>query len=75
VRYIVVLYEYQIIIGAMTVFVSTRALFIFPNFPRTTSWPTPKEGELAAQRLEGDADEADDDYRSVFPGGGFQTCF
>ena len=44
------------------------AFFILPNFPRTTSWLTPEEKELAVWRLEEDAGEADEDHRSVFWG-------
>jgi MFS family permease len=48
--------------------VAICAFFILPNFPRTTSWLTPEERELAIWRLEEDAGEADEDKRSVFWG-------
>jgi MFS family permease len=40
--------------GILTVFVAFAALFILPNFPRTTSWLTPEERALAIWRLEED---------------------
>jgi hypothetical protein len=52
----------------MTIFVSICALFILPNFPRTTKWLTPEERELAIWRLAEDAGEEDEDHRSVFWG-------
>ena len=52
----------------MTIFVAICAFFILPNFPRTTTWLTPEERELAVWRLEEDAGEADEDQRSVFWG-------
>jgi hypothetical protein len=37
--------------GICTVFVSICAFFILPNFPRSTSWLTPREKALATKRL------------------------
>ena len=46
----------------MTIFVVICALFSLPNFPRTTTWLTPEERELAIWRVE---EERDEDHRSV----------
>jgi len=37
--------------GTCTIFVSFLAFFILPNFPRSTSWLTPREKALATKRL------------------------
>ena len=49
-----------IIEGAATVVVAIAAFFIMPNFPRTTTWLTEEERQLAAWRLEEDI--GDDDW-------------
>ncbi|KAF2763779.1 MFS transporter, partial [Teratosphaeria nubilosa] len=43
-----------IIEGAITIFVAICALFIMPNFPRTTKWLSEEERELAVWRLQED---------------------
>ncbi|PQE04963.1 pantothenate transporter liz1 protein [Rutstroemia sp. NJR-2017a BBW] len=43
-----------IIEGVITVFIAFAAFFVLPNFPRTTSWLTDRERELAVWRLEED---------------------
>lgn len=48
-----------IIEGAVTVFVAICAYFILPNFPRTTSWLSEQERQLAIWRLEEDIGEDD----------------
>lgn len=48
-----------IIEGAITIFVSFIAIFLLPNFPRTTSWLSEEEKQLAAWRLEEDIGEDD----------------
>jgi MFS family permease len=48
-----------IIEGAMTVVVAFCAFFILPNFPRTTTWLTEEERQLAAWRLEEDIGQDD----------------
>jgi MFS family permease len=48
-----------IIEGAVTVLVALISFFILPNFPRTTSWLTEEERQLAAWRLEEDIGEDD----------------
>jgi hypothetical protein len=52
----------------MTVAVAIASFFILPDFPGTTNWLTPEERELAVWRLAEDADEVDEDKRSVFWG-------
>ena len=48
-----------IIEGVITVGVAFGAYFVLPNFPRTTSWLTEEERQLAAWRLEEDIGEDD----------------
>lgn len=45
--------------GTITVVIAFAAYFILPNFPRTTSWLTKEERELAIWRLEEDIGEDD----------------
>jgi len=48
-----------IIEGAVTIFIAFIAFFILPNFPRTTTWFTEQERELAVWRLEEDIGQDD----------------
>ena len=48
-----------IIEGVITIFVAFSAYFVLPNFPRTTSWLTEGERQLAVWRLEEDIGEDD----------------
>lgn len=48
-----------IIEGAITVVIAVAAYFILPNFPRTTSWLTENERQLAVWRLDEDIGEDD----------------
>ncbi|KAL4956023.1 major facilitator superfamily domain-containing protein [Aspergillus filifer] len=48
-----------IIEGAVTILVAICAIFILPNFPRTTGWLSEEEKQLAAWRLEEDIGEDD----------------
>jgi len=48
-----------IIEGAITIFIAFIAFFILPNFPRTTTWFTEQERELAVWRLEEDIGQDD----------------
>jgi hypothetical protein len=48
-----------IIEGAITIAVAVIAIFVLPNFPRTTTWLTEEEKALAAWRLEEDIGEDD----------------
>jgi len=48
-----------IIEGCITVAIAFIALFILPNFPRTTTWLTEEERALAVWRLEEDVGEDD----------------
>ena len=48
-----------IIEGAITVLIAFAAYFILPNFPRTTTWLTEEERQLAVWRLEEDIGEDD----------------
>ncbi|KAN0096682.1 MFS general substrate transporter [Hyaloscypha variabilis] len=48
-----------IIEGALTVAVAFCAFFIIPDFPRTTTWLTEEEKQLAAWRLDEDIGEDD----------------
>jgi hypothetical protein len=48
-----------IIEGAITIVVAMISALILPNFPRTTSWLSEEEKELAAWRLEEDIGEDD----------------
>lgn len=45
--------------GVATIAIAFGAFFILPNFPRTTSWLTNEERELAIWRLEEDIGEDD----------------
>lgn len=45
--------------GAITIGIAVGAYFVLPNFPRTTSWLTEEERQLAAWRLEEDIGEDD----------------
>ncbi|CCT61143.1 hypothetical protein IAQ61_005038 [Plenodomus lingam] len=49
--------------GIITVVIACVAFFILPNFPRTTSWLTEEERQLAVYRLEEDIGE--DDWTST----------
>lgn len=51
-----------IIEGVVTVAVAFGCFFVLPNFPRTTSWLTDEERQLAVWRLEEDIGE--DDWRN-----------
>ncbi|KAL4934560.1 putative MFS transporter [Aspergillus undulatus] len=46
-------------LGAVTIFIAICAIFILPNFPRTTGWLSEEEKQLAAWRLEEDIGEDD----------------
>ena len=48
-----------IIEGVITIFIAFGAYFALPNFPRTTSWLTEEERQLAIWRLEEDIGEDD----------------
>jgi predicted MFS family arabinose efflux permease len=48
-----------IIEGAITVVIAFISFFILPNFPRTTTWLTDEERELAIWRLQEDIGEDD----------------
>ncbi|KAJ5901515.1 hypothetical protein N7495_002043 [Penicillium taxi] len=48
-----------IIEGAITIVVAFIAIWVLPNFPRTTKWLSEEEKELAAWRLEEDIGEDD----------------
>jgi hypothetical protein len=48
-----------IIEGAITVVIASSAFFVLPNFPRTTSWLTEEERQLAVYRLQEDIGEDD----------------
>jgi MFS family permease len=48
-----------IVEGAITVFVALFSFFILPDFPRTTTWLTEEEKQLAAWRLDEDIGEDD----------------
>ncbi|KAH7081060.1 major facilitator superfamily domain-containing protein [Paraphoma chrysanthemicola] len=48
-----------IIEGAITVAIAIAAFFILPNFPRTTTWLTEEERQLAVYRLQEDVGEDD----------------
>ena len=48
-----------IIEGVITIFVASCAYLALPNFPRTTSWLTEEERQLAVWRLEEDIGEDD----------------
>ncbi|KUJ11861.1 pantothenate transporter liz1 [Mollisia scopiformis] len=60
-----------IIEGAITVVVAMFSFLILPNFPRTTSWLTEEERQLAIWRLEediGEDDWIDAQHQSFFQG-------
>lgn len=48
-----------IIEGSATVVIAFASFFVLPNFPRTTTWMTEEERELAAWRLEEDIGQDD----------------
>ncbi len=48
-----------IIEGAITVCIALLSFLILPNFPRTTTWLTEQEREMAVWRLEEDVGEDD----------------
>ena len=48
-----------IIEGVITVIIAFAAFFVLPDFPRTTTWLTKEERQLAAWRLEEDIGEDD----------------
>jgi len=48
-----------IIEGSVTIFIAFFAIFILPDFPRTTKWLTEEEKQLATWRLEEDIGEDD----------------
>jgi hypothetical protein len=48
-----------IIEGAITVFIAILSFFVLPNFPRTTTWLTEEERQLAVWRLQEDIGEDD----------------
>ena len=48
-----------IIEGVITIFIAFVAYFLLPNFPRTTSWLTETERQLAVWRLDEDIGEDD----------------
>jgi len=48
-----------IIEGVITIFIAFCAYFVLPNFPRTTSWLTESERQLAVWRLDEDIGEDD----------------
>lgn len=48
-----------IIEGVITIAIAFVAFWILPNFPRTTSWLTEEERQLATWRLEEDVGEDD----------------
>lgn len=65
-----------IIEGAATVVVAFAAFFILPNFPRTTTWLSEEERQLAAWRLEDDIGEDDwIDSRHQTSWQGFKMAF
>ncbi|KAI0179351.1 major facilitator superfamily domain-containing protein [Hypoxylon sp. FL1284] len=60
-----------IIEGVITIGISSVALFILPNFPRTTSWLSEEERALAIWRLEediGEDDWVDSEHQSLWHG-------
>lgn len=48
-----------IIEGSITVVIAFAAFFVLPNFPRTTTWLTEEERQLATWRLEEDIGQDD----------------
>jgi hypothetical protein len=65
-----------IIEGGVTVFIAGFGYFVLPNFPRTTSWLTEEERQLAAWRLEEDIGQDDwiDSQHQTF-GHGLKLAF
>ncbi|KAL4915522.1 major facilitator superfamily domain-containing protein [Aspergillus aurantiobrunneus] len=60
-----------IIEGAITIAVAIIAIFILPNFPRTTNWLSEEGKQLAAWRLEediGEDDWVDSEHQSFLHG-------
>lgn len=60
-----------IIEGVVTIGVAFFAYFILPDFPRTTSWLTEEERQLAVWRLEediGEDDWIDSEHQSFWHG-------
>ncbi|RQM05622.1 hypothetical protein DH86_00001654 [Scytalidium sp. 3C] len=60
-----------IIEGAITVVLASAAYFILPNFPRTTTWLSEEERQLAVWRLEediGDDDWVDSKHQTFLQG-------
>lgn len=49
--------------GIITVIIAVAAFWVLPNFPRTTTWLTPEERDLAVYRLQEDIGE--DDWTSA----------
>lgn len=57
--------------GSITIAIACFAIFILPNFPRTTSWLSEEEKQLAAWRLEediGEDDWVDSEHQSFLDG-------
>ena len=48
-----------IIEGVITIVIAFAAFFVLPNFPRTTTWLTENERQLAIWRLDEDIGEDD----------------
>lgn len=66
-----------IIEGVVTIFVALISYFILPNFPRTTSWLTEEERQLAAWRLEediGEDDWIDSEHQTFWQGARMAFC-
>ena len=60
-----------IIEGVITIFIAFLAYFALPNFPRTTSWLTENERQLAIWRLDediGEDDWVDSKHQTFFHG-------
>lgn len=60
-----------IIEGAITIAIAVIAIFILPNFPRTTGWLSTEEKQLATWRLEediGEDDWVDSEHQSFLHG-------
>ena len=60
-----------IIEGVITIFLAMCAYFVLPNFPRTTSWLTENERQLAVWRLDediGEDDWIDSQHQTFFHG-------
>jgi hypothetical protein len=57
--------------GIITVIIACGAFFVLPNFPRTTTWLTEEEAQLAVYRLHedvGEDDWVDSESQSFFHG-------